>query len=233
MSVTRIFAFSYAMGSASAYNDLKQKFEGTQIQICPVEYPGHGRRFLEEVLYSIQEIAQDMYAQISASLDGDYCLLGYSMGGTVCYELYQLIKQSGRKLPRHIFLLAADHPGEAPDYTDCENMPVQRVKDIFVEIGGTPDEILQSDEYIELLQPIAKGDLLASEKYVPTRSAVIECGVTLIRGTGEDNSRCRRGWDEFLASPCDYHELEGSHFFMFNSKEGLDAVCGIISKTLQ
>lgn len=232
MKNIRIFAFPYAMGGANAYHALKSKLEPFGYQVVALNYPGHESRIMEELLGTMQEIAQDMYAQISEHLDEDYCLLGYSMGGIICYELYQLIKKNRRKLPLHVFLLAADDPGAEPDYTNCENMTIQRARGIFTEMGGTPDEILESDDMLELLLPIVKGDLCALERYVPTPNYKIECDVTLIRGKGEDNSRCPQSWNQYLSKPCDYYEVEGEHFFMFSSDDGLNAVCDRIKLAL-
>lgn len=232
MKKIKIFAFPYAMGSANAYCSLKNKFENTSYEICALNYPGHERRFSEDVLYSMQEIAQDMYDQISEYLNDEYSLLGYSMGGVICYELYQLIKKNHRKLPLHVFLIAADHPDAEPYFTDCENMTLQRVRDIFIQMGGTPPQILDSEDMLELMLPIVKGDLCASEKYIPSHDYKIDCGVTLIRGTGEDNTLCRQSWNQYLVNPCDYHEVEGGHFFMFEDDKGLCAVCNLIKKVL-
>ena len=228
----KIFAFPYAMGGANAYHMLKNKLEPFGYEVVALNYPGHESRIIEDLLETMQEIARDMYQQISSCLDEDYCLLGYSMGGTICYELYQLIKKNNRKLPRHVFLLAADDPDAEPDFTDCKNMTLQRVRSILAEIGGTPDEILESDDMMEFLQPMVKADLYALEQYIPAQDFKIECGVTLIRGTGEDNARCPWGWNRYFRNPCDYHEVEGEHFFMFDSDEALQTVCGLIRKAI-
>jgi surfactin synthase thioesterase subunit len=220
------------MGGANAYNPLKNMLEPFGYEVVALNYPGHESRIMEDLLESVQEIARDMYQQISRYLNEDYCLLGYSMGGMVCYELYQHIMKNNRKPPLHIFLLAADDPNADPDFTDCKNMTIQRVRSIFAEMGGTPDEILESDDMMEFLQPVTKADLYAIEKYVPTQNYKIECSVTLIRGTGEDNERCPWGWNQYLSKPCDYHEVEGEHFFMFSSDEALHAVCNLIKKAL-
>lgn len=233
MKKMKILAFPYAMGGANAYHALKNKLEPFGYEVVSLNYSGHESRVMEELLGSMQEIARDMYDQILKYLDEDYCLLGYSMGGMICYELYQLIMKNNRKMPQHVFLLAADDPEAEPDYKNCENMTLQRVRDIFVEMGGTPDEILESEEMLEFLQPVVKADLCALEKYVPTPDYKIDCGVTLIRGTGEDNARCPWGWNQYLSKPCDYHEVEGEHFFMFDSDAALHTVCDLIKKALK
>lgn len=232
MKKTKILAFPFAMGGASAYHLLKKDFENSDYQICAFNYPGHESRYDENIQYSMQGIAQDMYRQISDYLDEDYCLLGYSMGGIICYELYQLIKRNHRKLPLHVFLVSADSPDEKSEYTDCENMTVKRVRDILTEMGGTPNEILESDDMLELLLPVVKGDLCAYEKYIPTQDYKIDCNVTLIRGTNEDNTYCRQSWNGYFTKQCDYHEVEGGHFFMFDDPKGMRAVSDIIRKAL-
>lgn len=98
MKKIKIFAFPYAIGGASAYKDLSNKLSEKGYELCAVNYSGHETRFDEKLIDSIQDIAQDMYNQISKYLDDDYCLLGYSMGGTVCYELFQIIKKNRRKI---------------------------------------------------------------------------------------------------------------------------------------
>lgn len=133
----------------------------------------------------------------------------------------------------HIFLIAADHPGEEPDYYDCKNMTIKRVKDIFEEMGGTPKEIMENEEMLEIMLPVVRNDLCATENYIPTSGYKIDCKVTLIRGTKEYNDNCEKGWNKFLINPCNYYEIEGEHFFLFDDDpKGLNSVVKIITDTL-
>jgi medium-chain acyl-[acyl-carrier-protein] hydrolase len=218
MKNVNLYAFPYAFGGANIYREL-EKYMDKYINIKSLNYPGHELRITEKFSNSIQEMAKDAYDKICEELDNNYCLLGYSMGGLVCYELYQIIKKNNKKLPMHMFIFASDAPDFKQDYEDEENMSLDQVRDILRDMDGTPDEILNNDELIEMITPIIRSDISNIKNYVPTNHTIekVGCQVTVIRGIEEDAGTCHSDWNKYFANECEYLTVEGGHFFMFQN----------------
>ena len=65
----KLFCFSYAGGAAEFYSGLGKELSKTgQIEVLPIDYPGHGRRVREPLRRSIAKLAEEMLTQIEAQM---------------------------------------------------------------------------------------------------------------------------------------------------------------------
>lgn len=234
MKKISLFALPYAYGGANIYRNLN-KYLYDYMEVIPLNYPGHESRFKEKLLSSIQDIAEDAYKQICNNIHGDYSLLGYSMGGYICYELYQIIKKNNKKLPLNLFILATNEPGYKYEHKNGEKMSLEMVKETLLKLGGTNEEILDNGDLIEVIAPIVRMDTYAIENYVPTNNITgkISCPVTIIRGADEDHENCYVEWNKYFVNECEYIVVDGDHFFMFEDDgKRIEEFAEIINKRI-
>lgn len=221
----KILAFPYAFGSANIYFEFKNTL-GSRFDLQSFDYPGHGIRLGEDTITSISGLADDALKQIIGLINEPYCLMGYSMGGLVVFELYKKLKARNLPLPEHIFMLGTCEPSHKFQKGDFENYDLEGVKDILRKRNGTSEEILAEDELIELIAPGVKADSIALRDYScdADSSAAIECGATVVRGSREkDTNKCHKEWEKYLHRSIDYHTVEGDHFFLFKEGEKMRA----------
>lgn len=216
----RLFAIPYAFGSANIYCDLGNEID-TNIEVIPVEYSGHGRRSNEPLLLSLQEIAQDVYSQIQNKIQGEYVILGYSMGGTVAYELFRLIKKSGKPLPKCVLAFGATEPDYPHRKADFETYNIDQIAKLLKEFGGTPQELLEEEEIIEMVSPVVISDCIALRDYTPSpyEENAISVPLTVLRGAEEiELENCDKCWRKYCSSDLRYSLVPGGHFFMFDNE---------------
>ncbi|OSX93766.1 thioesterase II family protein [Bacillus mycoides] len=216
-----LFAFPYAFGGANIYTKI-EKYLDKEIKLLPINYPGHESEWMRNPCNTIQGIAEDVYRKISENLDEDYALLGYSMGGIVCYELYQLLHKNNKKLPKYIFLFGANEPDFKQEQQDYENFTTEQIRDKLIKLDGTSIEVLYNDELMEFLKPIITSDLTALANYEPTSCSNVKlvCPVVVVRGSEEeDTENCEIGWNKYIENSCEYLVVEGNHFFLFDKDE--------------
>jgi medium-chain acyl-[acyl-carrier-protein] hydrolase len=218
-----LFAFPYAFGNSGIYNNLK-KYLRDDINFIPLDYPGHGGRIIEPLLYSIRDIADDLFNKIKKIIESNekYALFGYSMGGVICYELYQRIKKENLTLPQYLFIFSTAEPEFKYDSENFENYTLTDAREKLKELGGTPSEILKSEEMINYIKPIMCADLIAMRDYINDRNCFykIECPVIVIRGDKEKTIlNCKSGWEKYISGPFEYIITRGKHFFMFEEGE--------------
>ena len=216
----KIYAFPYAFGGANIYNQFKGSLD-SRIKFKSMNYPGHEDRFAEDLLDSITLLAEDAYTQMKPELKEDYYLLGYSMGGYVCVELYHIIMKNGMKPPKGIILLSVDEPmaKTSLDDKDLDNMEV--IREILSENGNTDEEVIHDNELMELLAPIIKNDAIADRNYRKEfdENRIILCPVLLIKGEEDANADEDLKWKKYIKD-LRYEVVKGDHFFLFNPNLG-------------
>ena len=183
---------------------------------------------MEPCFSTIQEIASDALRQIKRDLErtDEYCLLGYSMGALVCYELYYMLKNTVGRLPKHMFLIASGPPHwdrKMKDYKDAEK---QEIIDYIKQLNGTDSELLECDEMLDYLLPIARNDFSAIYHYVPTVSdEKITCPACVYYGKNDNEiQNCVLEWSRYFEKKVKFVCFSGDYFFMFRSQSSLRSV---------
>lgn len=232
----RIFAIPYAFGGAYIYDKLSKEL-ANDMELIPIEYSGHSQRYIEPLYNNINEIAKDVYDQIADKLDCDYAILGYSMGGTVTYELQRILKENGRKPPMCIMAFGSTEPEYKHRQHDFEKYDLNDVKNLLKDYEGTPPEVLESDELIDFIKPVVINDCIALRDYVPLepKDNSISVPLVVLRGADEQKKEnCESGWKKYCNSFFSYHVVDGGHFFMFeNDGKRTGEFAGIIEKIIR
>lgn len=212
----RLFAIPYAFGNSTIFYPLEKNLN-VDIEFLPVDYSGHFMRHSEPLYSDINDIAFDIYGQISNKLCQDYVLFGYSMGGLVAYELFNIIKSYGHPLPNRILIFATNEPEFNYSKLDFESFDLNQIRNILIDFSGTSQEVLENDDIIKELSPIVKSDCIALRDYIPDITKNITVPVTVLRGENEQENldNCRKGWERFCSAGLDYEIVAGGHFFMF------------------
>lgn len=216
----RLLAFPYAYGNAAVYNELK-KFLLPEIELIAFNTPGHGERYCEELLYTINDIVNDLLIQIDDYLDEPYAMLGYSMGSLLTYEIYLRLKKENKRLPEYLFFLAGDSPLYIGEQKDYESYGFKEVRNELYDKKGTSEALMENNELIELMIPIVKADLIAMRDYNcdEKKCSECECDAIVIRGSEEKEiSNCHQEWESVLRKKVDYFLMPGEHFFLFDEE---------------
>lgn len=228
----KIFALPYAAGSAGIYFNMAKYFNN-MANIIPVELSGHGSRYIQPLCKTIQEMAEDVFYGIHDKLDDPYCLLGYSMGSLIGYELYSVISSAGLRKPEQMFLFAADAPHIPKRKKNFHLMTKEDIINELKDLNGSVDNALEDEELMEIIIPIARADFEALEVYKPT---IMEAPITssgfIMKGTND--AYCVGSMDEwgrYFLEGINIKEAKGDHFFLFkNEMEGYRAITKEIHK---
>lgn len=214
----RLFAIPYAFGNSNIYYELSKTIN-PEIEVVPVEYSGHAQRYKEPLYYTMEEIVDDIYRQILPLLCDEYVLFGYSMGGTVCYELFQLLVKNGHPLPKCVMAFGSTEPDFKHKKDEFELYNLEQVRNLLIEMDGTEPEILNNDEVLELVKPVIISDSVALRDYIPTpaQKGALTVPLYVVRGEEEEGlENCEKSWRSFCNSSFSYQLTHGEHFFMFD-----------------
>jgi len=225
----KIIAIPFAGGNRYSFKVL-EKYVSQDLDWITLESPGRGSRFSENLLETIDEIAEDLLNQLIPLIqDSDYIIYGHSLGTLLGYEITKKIIQQNLKLPICLFFTGRG----APDYNRFLKKKSVLPKDLFWkevnDIGGLPKEILAHKDLLDMYYPILKSDFKAIEEYKYNKMEKLFtipihiCMGTEEIGEGEEKTSISnmKAWRNETNSSCTFELLQGDHFFIFKHPKAL------------
>jgi surfactin synthase thioesterase subunit len=226
----KLLALPYAGGSVAAYLPMK-KYLKNYIEFIPMEYPGRGSRRGVRFYESIEEAARDT-AERASSIDGQYAIFGHSLGGLIGYEACRLLAKMGNRMPLHLFISGKQPPHIKLREKEIHRLPDHEFRDKILEMGGTPDGVLDHPELAEYYLPILRADFMISEKYVFKRTQPpLSINLTVLGGDQDEIKPLHlAAWKDYIAGEFKVVMLSGDHFFI---NHNFEAVAEIINHTIR
>jgi surfactin synthase thioesterase subunit len=229
----KLFCLPYAGGSSNIYSRWG-KCLNQSIKIHPIELAGRGKRYADRLYDNIEQAFDDVYKIVEENIDDsslDYAIFGHSLGGLIAYELIHRIKLEAKRQPIHVFLSGAKAPHFNKDNDKTYDLPDDKFKQRVLELGGTPREVLENDELLDVFLPILRADFKVNETYeYVERQAKIDCDITVLSGKKDDMKLNEIvEWRKYTAGKCNIFMLEGDHFFINTNS---DDVIKIVNNTL-
>lgn len=215
----RLFCFPFAGGSALAYRHWGTRLPG--VELCPVELPGRGTRLPERPFTQLPPLVEAMAEALLPHLDKPFAFFGHSMGALTSFELARYLRRVHNREPLHLFVSAHRAPHlprvEAPTYL----LPDQELVEELRQLDGTPEELLNHPEMMQLMLPIIRADFEVCERYdYHEEAAILTCPVTALGGlTDGQVSRWQlEGWREQTRGSCTVRMFPGGHFYLLDEQ---------------
>lgn len=227
----KLFCFPYAGGSAIMYAKFKKHLQQS-IEIVPVELAGRGKRFEEPFYDRMEDAVDDVYERIGGEFEKNrYALFGYSMGSWLAYGLYKKIVQKKCRQPAHVFLAAKEPPHVKTTAKTVYLLDDKNFKKEILHMGGTPKNLLEDKEWLELFMPILRADYRITERYKESSlKENLNCPVSVLAGKEDDISTTDiKRWNEIASNDFSFYTFAGGHLFIQNNEK---AICDIIHDRL-
>lgn len=226
-----LFCLPYAGGSEAIYFKWK-KYVDSSIELVPLALKGRGKRFNEIFYQNIQEAVDDLFENIKARIvEGDYAIYGHSMGSLLAYELYYRISKLNYRKPTHIFFSGYIAPSILRKRENTYELPDNDFMQKIMELGGTPEELMNNQELFKIFLPIIRSDFKILESYdYEKRENKIECDVSILNGK-QDLIKLEEilAWKNHVCRELNIYNFEGDHFYINSNVEN---IVNIINTTL-
>jgi len=226
-----LFCLPYAGGSETIYYQWRNYLHPS-IHLVPIELKGRGKRFSEIFYKNLEEAVDDIFENIRDKIvSDDYAIYGHSMGSLLAYELYYKINQMRMKTPKHIFFSGYKAPSIIREREKTYTLPDYDFMRKVVDMGGTPEELMNNQELFQIFVPIIRNDFKILENYMYNeRENKIACDVSILNGK-EDSINLEEilEWKNHVCKRFKVYNFEGNHFFIHNNVEN---ITNIINATL-
>ncbi len=218
-----LFCFPYAGGSATVFSSWPRALPNF-MQIFPIQLPGRGHRLAEPPWRRIDQLA-DAIAEdlLPVFKEKPFVFFGYSMGASLAFEVAGRLSRSHKMEPQALLLGARRAPQTPDDDPPIHHLPTEEFIHQLKRLKGTPAEIIENSELMELIMPVLRADFEAVETYEYSGSDPLQCPFFVMGGT-EDTDVPREfldAWRMHTLSKSTVTMFSGDHFFLHSQKEAV------------
>jgi len=225
----QLFLLHFAGGNRYSYDFIVNHIKSKKFSIVchPLELPGRGRRYNEELLTDKQYAINDYVNQIVQLRDNSpYVIFGHSMGATLGLSV---VKRMEEKNDAPLQFIATGNPGPGINEEDTASSPTKKhllndeeFKATLRKLGGIPEEILENEELFGFFSEVLRADFqILEEGNHIDEAIVINTPIFAIMGSEEKSLPHLRNWEKFTNSSLKTKQLEGNHFFIHEHTETL------------
>lgn len=210
----RLFCFPYAGGGASVFRKWQQHLPA-DIQVCALQPPGRENRMADPLHHDVLALVSDIIPAIQPFLDRPFAFFGHSTGALVAFELIRKIRQSDLPQPL-VLMVSGSRPPHIPEPRPIHHLPEPQFIEGLRRFSGTPEELLQNRELMDLYTPILRADLALEETYVHKEEALLDIPVAAVGGDGDREVSCRvlEDWKIHTRGEFSLKLFPGDHFYL-------------------
>ncbi|MGC5010226.1 thioesterase II family protein [Streptosporangium sp. DT93] len=211
---TRLFCFTHAGGSATAYREWHGLLPAT-VELHATQLPGRADRFSEPPPESIEALADVLTETMLPLLDRRFALFGHSMGATVAYEVTRRLEARGLA-PARLFVSGSPAPHEPRDTRALSTYDDDALVAELNKLGGTEVEILAHHAMREIVLPYVRADfrLLEAYRYRPGPPLRTPISVVVSDADPVVTPEQAKAWEARTVSEFSLRVFPGDHFYL-------------------
>lgn len=211
----RLFCLPYAGGGASIYRLWSRKLP-SDIDVCPVQLPGHENRVKEPLFTRLPPLIEALAHEVAPLLDKPFAFFGHSMGAVLSFELARYLRRHGQSEPGRLFISAHRAPQLPLGRELLYTLPAPEFLRSVYRMGGTPPAVLLNQELVRLILPILRADFTLYETYTYEEEMPFTFPITVFGGEQDKLVATNQleAWKTQTTSAFALHVLPGDHFFI-------------------
>ena len=150
-----------------------------------------------------------------------FAFFGHSLGALLAFDLTHYCQQNRLAMPVHLFVSGCAAPRYRDPPSGFQDMKDERFIDVLRAYQGTPREVLEHEELMQVLLPVLRADFTMADNYVHTARQSLEIPMTVFAGMQDDQVSADQihGWRDEAGTTIDTHWCEGDHFFIKNERD--------------
>ncbi|MGA1864687.1 MAG: thioesterase II family protein [bacterium] len=215
----RLFCLPFAGGGCQFFRDWHENLP-VSIEVCGIQLPGRENRINEKPVSSHIGLIDKIVEAISDRVEMPYAIFGHSMGALLGYELVRAIRSAGLSNPCLLVSSARRAPHLPQMLPLIHDLPDDQFMEEVKGFNGTPGEVMESGELLELIMPILRADFTLCETYIHESEPPLPCSITAYGGL-QDHTVSREelgAWRQHTAGTFTMRMFQGDHFYIQPSR---------------
>jgi surfactin synthase thioesterase subunit len=210
----RLFCFPYAGGGTVNFRDWSSAI-GPHLEVCAIRLPGRESQRREPLLSRMDAAVEILASVLRRYLDRPFAFFGHSMGALLAYETARRVAAGGRS-PRVLFVSGHGAPFMPRRKRLLYNLPRDELIAEIRALGGTPPEVFEDPELVDLVLPKLLADLEMVDTYTELDGPALDCPIVAMAGD-QDRDLTREevaGWRAVTRGPFKTLLFHGGHFYI-------------------
>jgi medium-chain acyl-[acyl-carrier-protein] hydrolase len=210
-----LFLLPFAGGGASAFRAWPAALP-SDIEIYALQLPGRENRITEPPFGSLPDLVRELANDISGLTREPFAFFGHSMGALVAFELSRELRRRGQNEPVHLVVSGFRAPQLPPRQPPLHHLADASLADELKGLGGTPPEVFNKPEILELVLPALRADLALSETYEYRSEPPLSCRISAWGGRQDAylNETELHGWSAATSGPFAVQRFHGGHMYI-------------------
>ncbi|MCX5395487.1 thioesterase II family protein [Streptomyces sp. NBC_00102] len=219
----RLVCIPHAGGGTAAYQPWLRLLP-RDVEVCVIRLPGRESRMSRPPHSDFGHAVSEIADLLSGLPPIPWALYGHSMGGLLAYEVCGVL--AGGPLPEPL-CLAVGGTAAPPRHADLPPwLPPgsgrRDVVNLLKRFGGTPQEVFDNPEMLNLVLKMVESDFLMLDTYRPGTHAV-RCPLFAFAGTRDTEVTPAdvAAWQHTAAGSFELRLLDAGHFFAYSHAEAV------------
>lgn len=215
----RLFCFPYAGGSTTIYRTWATSLPPS-VEVCAVQLPGRGKRVNEDAFTRLPALTAALVVALLPYLQQrPFAFFGHSMGALISFELARQLRRSGQPAPQKLLLSGRRAPRVINDEVPTYDLPEPEFIETLHHLKGTPREVTEHPELLQLILPTLRADFAVCETYEYRTESPLDCPISVYGGLGDTEVPRQRleTWREETSGAFSLRMFPGDHFYLNNS----------------
>lgn len=214
----RLFCMHHAGGSAAAFRAWAEPLGRHGIEVWALQLPGRENRWRERPFEDLATAVQACVGALVPHLDTPYAILGHSVGAKLAFAVAQALADATAPAAGHLVLSAARAPQfQREDRFIRHDLPRDELLAALERLGGTPPQLLDRPDFLDLLLPVLRADLRLNEtaQSHPPRQLAVPVSVFGGLDDRDVTHEHLRAWLSWTRAPGEVQQLPGGHFYLY------------------
>ncbi len=211
----RLFCLPYAGGGALIFRAWPDGLPA-DVEVCPIQLPGRGSRLMERPFTQLASLVEALAQALIPLLDKPFAFFGHSLGALVGFELARHLRSLYGVHPVRLIVSASRAPQfphrDRPIHTSSEEEFLAQLR----RLNGTPGELLEHAELMEIMLPVLRADFALYETYVYSPEPPLGCPISAFGGLQDRkvSDSDLDGWRDQTSASFSLRTFPGDHFFL-------------------
>lgn len=210
----RLVCVPHAGGAASTFRTWPLGLPPA-VELWAAELPGRGARASEPATDDRERVVTELAGALPDD-DVPLALFGHSLGAMLAFELARELRRRDRPAPRLLVASAREAPQRPHPGEPVHGLPDQEFLDAVRRLGGTPAEVLDEPELVELALPALRADFRISETYEHAPEDPLDVPIVALGGVDDPDvtEADLEAWEEQTTAGLRMQLFAGGHFFV-------------------
>lgn len=227
----RLLCLHHAGGNGAFYLSWAADL-GETCEVWTVNLPGRRGRVLEPLITDSDVLVAELADAAEALLDRPLAIFGHSMGALLAYEVARELRRRGCPPLSALVVSACRAAHLRPEVPPAQRDEAE-LTGLLRSWGGTPPELLADEEFVGLVLPPFRADLLLCDAYRHRPGTPLDTPLTALAAADDAVAPVRdvAAWSAYSTRWRGIHVLPGGHFYLVPARRRvLDVVMRAVTE---